>query len=147
MKKLLPVDAQVLEQILIEPQSALLPHWCLLSLSPLKWAKNNLPRCRGHEWEGTPCPLLESTCSNYCRPTSSHGSCPGIAEDDMTKWWTAERRQIHHPALGWGWVALVRARMKGRRFTSASCLCSVFPSLLVSFQPYWCLIITGTDMN
>lgn len=101
---LLPVDAQDLEQILIEPPSALLPHWCLFSLCPLKWAKNNLPRCRGHECEGTPCPLLESTCSNYCSPTSSHGSCAGMAQDDMTKWCKPERRQIHRPALGWGWV-------------------------------------------
>lgn len=86
-----------------------------LSLSPLKWAKNNLPRCRGHELEGTPCPLLESTCSNYCSPTSSHGSCAEIAEDNMTKWCKPESRQIHHPPLGWGWVSLVRARMKDRR--------------------------------
>lgn len=137
-RSLLPVDAQDLEQILIEPQSAVLPHWCLfsLSLSPLKWAKNNLPRCRGHEREGTPCPLLESTCSNYCSPTSSPGSRSGIAEDDMTKWCKSERRQIHHPALGWGWVALARGRMKDRR------LCAPLHVSAVSSLHSW-LVIKG----
>lgn len=136
MMMMLPVDAQDLEQNLIELQSAVLPHWCLfsISLSPLKWAKNNLPRCRGHELEGTPCPLLESTCSNYCSPTSSHGSCAEIAEDNMTKWWKPESRQIHHPPLGWGWVFLVRARMKDRR------LCALLHVSAVASLHSWIVI-------
>lgn len=136
MTMMLPVDAQDLEQNLIELQSAVLPHWCLfsLSLSPLKWAKNNLPRCRGHELEGTLCPLLESTCSNYCSPTSSHGSCAEIAEDNMTKWCNPESRQIHHPPLGWGWVSLVRARMKDRR------LCALLHVSAVASLHSWIVI-------
>lgn len=127
----------------------------VLSLFPLKWAKNNLPRCRGREQEGTPCPLLESTCSNYCSPTSSHGSCAGIAEDDMTKWCKPERRHSHRPALGGGGPppSGVEWKIEGcvLCFVSLQCLCFTlglsWKESSFGLQLYWCLIITGTDIN
>lgn len=43
----------------------------------------------------------------------------------MTKGREPERRQLQPPALGWGWAALVRGRVKDRRLCAVLCVPAV----------------------